>query len=1018
MEEYEGTLRVVEYRGDEALTVKQLEDGEHGDNLDISGDLYAAPPWQPERLHEDIPIFPRVFYRFYLLATALESRDGDEFDLVLSSYELAQGGWTPKGGTTVIARLRWSEPPADGPRSDYYLTGSVLDEDGDEIGELKMYWVSSYLRRGVLEFDRVDNVRLPSNNFDGIESGLLGDEHKCDWQSVFDSCGWKMDIKESDQPAEPPSKVWSDAELHQALPSLRDTFDLNEYWRYHIFCVGKLDDGGRGFKFDVSGGEPGSPLFESIVLAAKFEFLETDRETPEWGNLSQKTLDITPGYFRTAVHEVGHALKLDHNFKTAGFMSTTDTLRQLAADEARKQAEAKQGGDGAPLEIDVVKAFEWRFAPDDLQRLRHWPDQVVRPGGSGVQRFALPGIDDVPVPTIEGGSQEGEGKIPVELVVTPFEEEVPLGAPVRLSLKLTNRGKEPRKVPRLRMKSGNITGSVESPSGIRRSFQTVAETVDELAVEILDPDRSTSGSVTLLRGPDKALFPDHGWYKVKVEVWFFEKGQFRSMTTSTTVKVGRPRDEKHRRVAELLIKTSATLVSFAIGGGDGLETGNQAINLALNNPVLRPYFAVVRLKRLCRNIGRLRGSLDEALRILATDAILTPSEMAGLVGMVLPWRRRTSGPPNAETEAIESAFLLNNYLKADLRYVGTRIVLGHLTVDDQPFQEFLTFLSRKDGVQNQSRSPVQVIQKFGEFLREMVGLNEIESKELVELLLVRETKLADAIYAYVAHPGEENKLKIVKTANDLGLSHEALRRIVGRLHEVVELNSNLIGPDELANAGQSIVSSFEDTSEGAIHEIFVNKLKESLWRAGVLREGSDGGRSKPLEGMSQPLISAVATIRQMLLFFQKNAGLHLNSSTAEEMGALLFEHDSELANAMEEYVANPDEERKRRIREAAKRLDLSAEAFVSVVERLRECVESGLLEKDALTEASKLIKASLVSAAILREASLDTEKNAAVASECPGATGTIEAAAAGPTEAKRKLLRRQFNGFVTSGNEK
>src|SRR6185436_10727394 len=63
VEEYEGTLRVVHYnnRGDQALTVKQLQNHERGQVLFISGDLYAAPPSDTRKIHEDVvPIFARA----------------------------------------------------------------------------------------------------------------------------------------------------------------------------------------------------------------------------------------------------------------------------------------------------------------------------------------------------------------------------------------------------------------------------------------------------------------------------------------------------------------------------------------------------------------------------------------------------------------------------------------------------------------------------------------------------------------------------------------------------------------------------------------------------------------------------------------------------------------------------------------------------------------------------------------------------------------------------------------------
>jgi hypothetical protein len=969
--EYEGTLRVVHYnnRGNRAYTVKELEDGARGQVMLISGDLYASSPDSPQQIPENIPIFRRDDYRFYLLATGLNRRGPNEFDLCLRSYELLNGEWKPE---EIVAHLTWSG-------SDH-LTGPVLDRAGNETGEISLTWISFYLRRAMLEFDRVDHVRLPMDNFTGVEDELLQDVKRCTWGSVFESCGWRIETKESDQPAEPPSKMWSDTELHAALPALRDTFDLDQQWRYHIFCVGKLEDAGRGYKFDVNGGEPGSPLFPSVVLAGKYEF----GDERIWGkSLGRKALDLTPAYFRTAVHELGHALGLEHNFNTTGFMSTTDTLRDVAAQEAL-----------APDQIDVLKAMEWEFAPDDLQRLRHWPDAVIRPGSGAVPKFALPGIDEYRITVLEGGAVDAPGKVPLELEIKPFEGEVPVGAPVRILLKLTNKDSKARAVPRLSFKSGNITGSVELPSGETRRFAPVAETLDDRAEQILAPEKSIEGSLTLLRGPDGALFPDSGSYNITIDLWIFHRNEFATLSKSTAVRVGPFRDEKHRRIAELLARTKETLVSFAIGSGDGLEGGNQAVNLALNNAVLKTHFAVIRLKRLCRGIGRVRGSLDEALRLLAEESRLTDSEMAGLIGMVLPSRRLRAGQERQDAEAVEST-LVNNYLKADLRYVGTRIILGNL--DRDPFEAFVRFIwahfhssSTKSAIQQLGTA--EIIRMFRGFLETEVGLNETESKELVELLLVRDTRLADAIQAFAANPGDEkNRADLRRAAMSLGLSEPGLKRIVQRLREVVAFAPGLLGENDLVRASELILESFDATADGQLHALFVQNLKRCL-RGAILSSYPVG--QPPAAGPDG--FGALATVKDILLlkqFLEEKVGLTVIES--REFVELLFQRDTKLAQAVGAYLANPNAGQQ--VREAARNLGLSDEPVARVLEWLGEAWESDLdkLEPDEVIEARDLIRQCLSSAKTPQSRNGGTEEPAVSGESAFGERATIESAAVG-----------------------
>lgn len=119
--------------------------------------------------------------------------------------------------------------------------------------------------------------------------------------------------------------------------ALRDSNDTDHEWRYHVFCVGKLEDQGRGYQFDTRGTDGTENYFESIVLAAGFEFPDHS----EWGDLKKRRLEETPFYFRVAVHEVGHAMKLEHNDDTCGFMATTDAIKQAATHDSGGGAQAQ-----------------------------------------------------------------------------------------------------------------------------------------------------------------------------------------------------------------------------------------------------------------------------------------------------------------------------------------------------------------------------------------------------------------------------------------------------------------------------------------------------------------------------------------------------------------------------------------------------------------------------------------------------------------------------------------------------
>ena len=65
-------------------------------------------------------------------------------------------------------------------------------------------------------------------------------------------------------------------------------------------------------------------------------------------------------YFRTTVHEMGHAFGLAHNTADLGFINTTSVIAASPS--------------SPPFSDNIV----WGFHPTDVSRLRHWPDAYIR----------------------------------------------------------------------------------------------------------------------------------------------------------------------------------------------------------------------------------------------------------------------------------------------------------------------------------------------------------------------------------------------------------------------------------------------------------------------------------------------------------------------------------------------------------------------------------------------------------------------------------------------------------------
>ena len=570
-----------------------------GTNVIASGDLYLHQINSSSSIllvepnpSQGIPIFAISKYRYYLKVIKIQ-QNGDNMIITFEKYRYEYPNIWLSEGTFQAVMTRVPAPIGFPSSSDYY-TGSISDNMGTVVGNLTMGWVSKYLRRATIEIDKVSESEWPVNNGSGIN-----------WSTIFDSIDWDITLIQSSSDIEEPSEEsWSKAELHSVMLSKRDSSNLNTDWHYHVLCVRKLDNTDRGLMYDNYGTDSNNVPREGVGICSHWIIPNEDL----WGlTKGVRFGTATDLYFRTAIHEIGHAMGLYHNTIDNGIMNATNSIAEKAVPP-----------------VQFPKNIQWSYAADDQKRLRHFPDLWIRPGGVSWGNNYPSIISDDYIFDDEN----------LEMKVSAELETIPLGAPVSINFSLINNSDELKRVPKeLGLENGNITGKVIDPSGTERIYSPIILCLDEEDTSIIGKDESINGSITLLRGAQGALFPLAGVYNIIVEASWETNGLQQRSVGTTNVMVTPPVDEDHAKAAYKIISNPDSLLVLAIGG-DHLKKGLEAIEACLENSVLKPHYSIIEAKRVGKKFGKRRPDLELASKMITNETIMTSSEIKSFAKIV------------------------------------------------------------------------------------------------------------------------------------------------------------------------------------------------------------------------------------------------------------------------------------------------------------------------------------------------------------------------------------------------
>ena len=487
-----------------------------------------------------------------------------------------------------------------------------MDLSGNFVASFKMGWISEHYRKAVVEVDTAPGCKVPH------ESGL---GHT--WSSVFSTLGWDVDVSGDETNvtlASAASGKWTDAEMHEAMLAHRKAVNLDTAWYFHILSVNTILSTPRGIMYDSDATDSNNVPREGVGIANDWMV----PQVPEWGSEGgKKFADSNPLFFRTAVHELGHAFGLFHDTADNGFMNTTDVI-------------ARNGTTANPFPFNI----KWDYAPQGLRGLRHFPDPYVRPGGVefGDQSFGNPNVSDSDTDvTLE--------KLVVK--VTPLQTDIPLGAPVRILVELFNSDSNTVLVPAdISLKSEYVRGMVRKVDGGCRTFKPLIRCVDDTPpLKVLKPGESVSACLTLLRGGQGALFHSSGLFEITVTVrWQLVSGSdpVHLVASGATVVFILPAENAaHARAARKLLTTPDAQLVLVMGQArkGHLKEGVDAIKEAVDDKVLGDYFAAIEARRLLQ-LGD-EGRVQRALKLIyGNDMVCSGTEKRKLHKLVEEARKR------------------------------------------------------------------------------------------------------------------------------------------------------------------------------------------------------------------------------------------------------------------------------------------------------------------------------------------------------------------------------------------